>query len=117
MGGRGRTPEEVSALEVQRVWRGFCVRGLCVPMIYDDGTCEECGGGDYVLHTLCMHCEPDWLKDEDWDKPAQAKVGRRMIPLPVGFFRRRTDVAVWERKNQHSLGRYAAAFPGLLQWN
>ena len=93
------------------------MRGLCVPMIYDDGTCEECGGGDYVLHTLCMHCEPDWLKDEDWDKPAQAKVGRRMIPLPVGFFRRRTDVAVWERKNQHSLGRYAAAFPGLLQWN
>ena len=67
-------------------------------MIYDDACCERCGSWETVLHCYCFVCELDAQKEEDWRKPCFAFVGERTLALPLGFFRRRTDVVIAERR-------------------
>ena len=89
-----------AATTIQRIWHGYVVRGLCVPMLYDETCCERCGGWDYVLQTRCFHCTHPDTEEEDWNAPRFAAVGARSIPLPLGFFRRRTDIGKWERREE-----------------
>ena len=92
--------ERVAATTVQKIWRGYEVRWICVPMIYDDTCCELCGCWETVLHSYCFVCESDSQKEEDWRKPCFAFIGEGTLALPLGFFRRRTDIAKWERREE-----------------
>lgn len=92
--------QDFAAVMVQKAWRGYGVRALYVPMLYDDTCCERCGGWEDVLHTYCFYCTPDEQKDMDWRQPAYAIIGGRTLGLPLGFFRRRTDIVKLNRNKE-----------------